>query len=100
MVGWNKIKSKIPPLLRNKYVITLLVFLLWVTVFDKISLIDWVNSRMEVRRMKAERQYYQQQLKSTIEAVQQLRYNDESLETFAREEYGFHKPNEDVFVVE
>ncbi len=100
MVNRPDIKSKIPPFLRNKYVITLLVFLLWITVFDKESLVSWFNSRVEIRRMKTEKQYYRRQLKSTMDAMQHLRSNNDSLEKFAREHYGFHKPDEDVFVVE
>ncbi len=100
MVTWHQIKSKIPGFLKNKYIITTLVFVLWITVFDKSNLIDWVNSRMEIRRMKAEKQYYQKQLKSTEQSLQQLRSNNDSLEKFAREHYGFHKLDEDVFVVE
>ena len=99
MVKWEQIKSKIPPLLRNKYVLTLLGFLLLITVFDENSLIDWVESGMKLRQMKQEKAYYEQQLKTTTNILQELRTNDDSLGKFARERYGFHNPDEDVFVV-
>ena len=99
MVKWAQIKSKIPPPLRNKYVLTVLGFLLLITVFDENSLIDWAESGMKLRRMKQEKAYYEQQLKTTTDILQELRFNNDSLEKFARERYGFHNNDEDVFVV-
>jgi cell division protein FtsB len=99
MVNWGQIKSKIPPFLRNKYVLTLLVFLLWITVFDENSLINWLQRGLELRRMKHEKAYYEQQLKTTTDILEELRYNNDSLEKFARERYGFHRADEEVFVV-
>jgi hypothetical protein len=99
MVIWKKIKSKIPPFLRNKYILTGLVFLLWIMVFDENSLVDWVEGGLELRRMKHEKAYYEQQLKTTTDILQELRFNNDSLEKFARERYGFHRSDEDVFVV-
>ena len=99
MVKWSQIKSKIPPPLRNKYVLTTLLFLLWVTVFDENSVVNCVESMLEFRRMKREKTHYEQQLKNTTNILQELRANDDSLETFARERYGFHEEDEDVFVV-
>jgi cell division protein FtsB len=39
-------------------------------------------------------------LKSVTESLQELQSNNDSLEKFAREHYGFHHSDEDVFVVE
>jgi hypothetical protein len=69
-------------------------------VFDKSNLIDWIESRMEFRRMRSEKTYYEKQLKITSDALQQLRSNNDSLEKFAREHYGFHNLNEEVYIVE
>ncbi|MDR3236775.1 MAG: septum formation inhibitor [Prevotellaceae bacterium] len=100
MVNRNNIKSKIPLLLRNRYVLTLLVFLLWITVFDRNNLVEWIKTRIAIRNVKQEKTYYEQQLKSVTESMQELQSNNDSLEKFAREHYGFHHSNEDVFVIE
>jgi cell division protein FtsB len=68
-------------------------------VFGENNLIDWMESKMELRRMKHEKAYYEQQLKTTTDILQELRSNNDSLEKFARERYGFHRNDEDVFVV-
>ena len=100
MVNRTQIKSKIPPWLQNKYVLTLLFFVVWITIFDKSSVIDWVQNRMQLSSIKAEQRKYQEQLNTTLRTIEQLKNSNDSLEKFAREKYGFHKDDEDVFVVE
>jgi cell division protein FtsB len=102
MVNWAQIKSKIPACLRSQraaYVLIILFFLMWVVLFDDNSVMDWAKSRLKISQMKHEKAYYEQQLKTTTEILQELRTNNDSLEKFARERYGFHNPDEDVFVV-
>ena len=99
MVNRAKIKSKIPPWLRNKYVLSLLFFVVWITIFDKNSVIDWVQNKMQLSSIKAEQRKYREQLNTTLKTIEQLKNNNDSLEKFAREKYGFHKDDEDVFVV-
>ena len=100
MVNRTQIKSKIPPWLQNKYVLTLLFFVVWITIFDKNSVIDWVQNKMQLSSIKAEQRKYREQLNTTLKTIEQLKNNNDSLEKFAREKYGFHKDDEDVFVVE
>ena len=100
MVSKIKIISKIPRFLRNKYVLTLLFFVVWITIFDKNSLLDWINAKIRLREITAEQQKYQQLLNATATTIEDLKNNNDSLEKFARERYGFHKDDEDVFIVE
>jgi len=100
MVSKIKIISRIPPFLRNKYVLTLLFFVVWITIFDKNSLLDWINAKIKLKEITAEQQKYQQLLNATATTIEDLKNNNDSLEKFARERYGFHKDDEDVFIVE
>jgi cell division protein FtsB len=100
MVKWANIKSKIPPFLRNKYVLTLLFFVVWITIFDKNSVIDWIQNKMQISSIKSEQQRYRGMLNTTLNTIEQLKNSNDSLEKFARERYGFHKDDEDVFIVE
>ena len=99
MVNWEHIRSKIPPPLRNRYILTILLFLVWITIFDENSVVNCVESKLEFRRMKHEKAYYEQQLKTTTDILQELSTNNDSLEKFARERYWFHNEDEEVFVV-
>ncbi|MCL2098568.1 MAG: septum formation initiator family protein [Bacteroidales bacterium] len=100
MINWTKIKSKIPRFLRNKYVLTLLLFGVWITIFDNNSIISWVQNRMRLAKIETEQQNYRQLLNATSTAIEDLTNNNDSLEKFARENFGFHKDDEEVFIVE
>ena len=86
--------------LRNKYLLTFLLFALWVIVFDKNNLISWIDQLKNSSQMEKERIFYQQEIKSTTEKLQELQSNNDSLEKFAREQYFFIRPGEEVFIVE
>jgi cell division protein FtsB len=96
----KKIKPKVFRILRNKFVLVSVGFLLWMTLFDQHDLIGWAKNWMEIKQMKQKKAYYEQELKTTTDALKELRSNNDSLEKFAREQYGFHNSDEDVFIVE
>ena len=98
MVNFSNIKSKIPPFLQNKYLLTILFFVVWITVFDKNSVIDWMQNKAKINKLKAERQMIQEELKAIKNTIEQLNSND-SLEKIAREVFDFHREDEDVFVM-
>ena len=99
MLNSAKILSKTPRFLRNKYVLTLLFFVIWITIFDKSNVIDWVSAKIRLGRITAEQQKYRQLLNATLTTIEDLKNNNDSLEKFAREKYGFHKEDEEVFIV-
>jgi len=85
---------------RNKYLLTFLLFALWVAIFDKNNLINWIEQMRNISQMEKEKTFYQKEIKSTIEKLQELQSNNDSLEKFAREQYFFIRPGEEVFIVE
>ncbi len=100
-MNWEKVKSSTwLRLLRNKYLLTFLLFALWVLVFDKNNIFSWLGQLREISQMKSEREFYQQEIKATTEKLQELQSNNDSLEKFAREQYYFIRPGEEVFIVE
>ena len=52
--------------------------------------------------MRQERQieYYNREIKSIDEKLQELSSNKDSLEKFAREQYYFHEEDEDLYIIE
>ena len=86
--------------LRNKYLLTFLLFALWVIVFDKNNLFNWIEQLKNISQMEAEKTFYRQEIKSTTEKLQELQSNNDSLEKFAREQYFLIRPGEEVFIVE
>lgn len=87
------------PLIRNKYIITLLVFLVWIVFFDKSNLIRQFEDRRVLFELKKEKRYYQEDIEATRRQLSELHGNSAMQEKFAREKYRMKKNNEDVWLV-
>jgi cell division protein DivIC len=85
--------------LRNKYVLTTLGFLVWMLLFDQNNLIDRKKSTSEFDLLNEEKAYYLQKIDEDKRRINELKTNTENLEKFAREQYLMKKDNEDIFVI-
>ena len=84
--------------IKNKYTLSTLVFLLWLTFFNEIDLIYIFQSRKEVAGLKAEVKRMKEDNVKAAQALHDLTTNTYSLEKFARENYYMKKENEEVYV--
>lgn len=91
--------KKLWPYLKNKYVLALAGFIIWITFFSQYSLVDQLNLSKNLNQLKQEKEYYIDQITLDSTRLQELTTNNENLEKFAREQFYMKKPNEDVFVV-
>ncbi|HHU34496.1 MAG TPA: septum formation initiator family protein [Bacteroidetes bacterium] len=96
---WSDLIEKIPPVFKNKYVITIILFLLWIIFFDANNLISRVKERMELNKLKAEKEYYLEKIESDSSRLMELRTDNENLEKFAREQYRMKNPDEDIYII-
>lgn len=94
-----KFIDKLPPFLRNKYFITLIVFLIWLTFFDANNLISRVKEIRQLNKLKAEKEYYMNRIQSDSEKIRELETDNDNLEKFAREQFRMKKPDEDIYVI-
>jgi len=85
--------------MRNKYLLTLVVFFLWMLLFDSNSWIDGVRQIRNIIKLKKEREYYIEKIEVDRNRLKELRTNNENLEKFAREQYLMKKPDEDIFII-
>ena len=86
-------------LLRNKYFVVTLAFMVWMVFFDKNDLFSQYQYRHQLSKLKQERDFYQKQTVKVHQDLDELTTNKEKLEKFAREKYLMKKDNEDVFVI-
>ena len=86
-------------LVRNKYLIALVVFLVWLFVFDRNSLIDRIKYTRALHEMESEKAYYLRRIEEDSQRLQELKTDRENLEKFAREQFFMKKENEDVYVI-
>ena len=92
-------KNKIPSFIRNKFVLTSLIFLIWILLFDSNNILDRMKDLRNLKQLEKDRVYYLEQIKTDSARLQELRTNDKNLEKFAREQYLMKKDNEDIFIV-
>jgi cell division protein DivIC len=91
--------KKLPRSLRNKYVVSTLIFSVWVGVFSDIDAWFMFKKHRELSRKKAELEKYEHQTAQALQALEELSSDSRNIEKFAREQYFMKRENEDVFVI-
>ena len=86
--------------LKNKYVITLVIFTVWILFFDKTNVKNWVSESGKNSRMEREKKYYEDEIIKVDNQLRLLRSNNESFQKFAREEFYLKRDNEEIFLIE
>jgi len=93
-------ETRVAKLLKNKFFITGMAFLIWVSFFDSNNLIEWSRVIFNIGKQESQKEYYKESIKQTEEKLQELSSNRDSLEKFAREQFMFKEDDEDIFIVE
>lgn len=94
-----KFLDKIPPWLKNRYVLIIIIFLVWMTFFDRNDFISQYTYRQELKKLEADRDYYLKEIEYNKKAAHELMSNPENLEKFAREKYLMKKDDEEIFLI-
>lgn len=90
----------ISKIIRNKYILTAAAFAVWMFFFDNRDVITThFKHRSELNRLEKSRNWYQEEIRTTREELEQLRSSADILEKYAREKYRMKKDNEDLFVI-
>ncbi len=95
-----KIFKNIPSWLKNKYSLTLLVFVVWLVFFDHNDLFMQMERTSELKQLEKGKDYYTEQIREMKKELLELDNDPASLEKVARERYLMKKDNEDVFIIE
>jgi cell division protein DivIC len=94
-----KFIEKIPPFLRNKYLLTIIIFIIWVVLLDSNNLISQHKEMKNLKKLRVEREYYVQRIEEDKRKLHELKTDDQNLEKFAREQYRMKKPDEDLYII-
>ncbi len=84
---------------KNKYLLTLVFFAVWITFFDRNDLLTQYDRKSELQKLEQSKAYYEAEITSTKKELTDLQGDRNVLEKQAREKYFLKKPNEDVFIV-
>ncbi|MDD2196712.1 MAG: septum formation inhibitor [Bacteroidales bacterium] len=91
--------KKVSPWLRNKYILTIAIFVLWMLLFDSSNWVDVYREHKRIKKLEQDREYYMEKIKNDRNRLEELQTNNENLEKFAREQYLMKKADEDIFIV-
>jgi cell division protein FtsB len=94
-----KILDKIPPAFRNRYFLTVIIFIIWLTLFDSNNLIARFKDLRELHKLRKDREYFTDRIETDRKKLHELKTDNENLEKFAREQYRMKKPDEDLYII-
>ncbi len=94
-----KYADRIPPVLRNKYILTVIIFLIWIIFLDSDNIISRINDIRNINRLKKDREYYLKRIETDRLKLDELKTDSKNLEKFAREQYHMKRPDEDLYIV-
>jgi cell division protein DivIC len=95
-----KLLKSLSHIAKNKYLLSLTVFAVWMIFFDSQDIITThFKLRKELNQLQESRSYYLGQIQETKKELEQLKSDAETLEKYAREKYRMKKDNEDLFII-
>ncbi|MBT3621443.1 septum formation initiator family protein [Flavobacteriales bacterium] len=91
--------EKLPKPLRNKYLILLVLFILWIVFLDDYNLINQNKMKNKVNDLKDQKEFYLTEITNDSTELSKLRNDTNEQEKFAREKFLMKKDNEDIFII-
>lgn len=85
--------------IKNKYILSGLLFLVWMLLFDDNRIISLIKFNKELKDVKSEKNYYLKEIENNNKLLELLKNNPKELEKYAREKYLMKKDNEDIFLI-
>ncbi|MCX6190278.1 MAG: septum formation initiator family protein [Bacteroidetes bacterium] len=96
----QKIIAAIWPILKNKYYVVMLAFVVWISFFDGNNVYEIYKFRVTYHQLQKERNFYLTETAKVNAEKQELFSNEKSLEKFARERYFMKRDDEDIYIFE
>ena len=77
----------------------MIIFIVWIALLDSNNLISRWKEMKNLKKLKAEKEYYVNRIEEDKRKLQELRTSDRNLEKFAREQYRMKRPDEDLYII-
>src|SRR3954469_4461920 len=87
-------------IVKNKYPLSFIVFVVWICFFDRNDLITQWDRKQELQKLEASTSFYEKEIANTKKDLIDLKNRPAILEKFAREKFYLKRPNEDIFLVD
>ena len=76
------------------------IFILLVGFVNQNNIVRWVRAGAEIKRQNKQIEQYNKEIEEMDSQIKGLSTNKDSLERYARENFGFAEPEDDVYIVE
>ncbi len=83
----------------NKYVLILILFIIWMIFFDANSYLIHHELDNDINALENNAEFYQKEIDHDKEFIKKMEDSNE-MEKFAREKYYLKKENEDIYIIE
>jgi cell division protein FtsB len=81
------------------YIVLITAFLILIGFVDKNDIFTQIRITRELNKLKAEEQYFKNEIAKNRESLQKLMTDPATLEKFARETYLMKRDNEEIFLI-
>jgi cell division protein FtsB len=95
-----KLLRHLTAILRNKYLLTLTGFVVWMLFFDKNDVFTQLERRKNLAEIEQSKTYYSKKIAESKKFTQDIQTNAAAIEKFAREKYLMKRDNEDLFLIQ
>ena len=96
----KKIKdSKFFKLFSNIYILTSLIFFIWIFFIDSNSILVNLKLKKEINKLIDRKEVLEKQIEIDKKIISNLK-NPDSLEKYAREKLYMKKDNEEIYIIE
>lgn len=86
--------------LRNKYLVATIAFLVWMLFFDRNDFFNQRERRQHLYQLQESKEYFTNEIIKERKFSEELKNNPAVIEKIAREKYLMKRDNEDLFLIQ
>ena len=94
-----QIKRTATYLLRHKLMTVLVLFLVWITFFDRNSLLLHVERERNIAALQDSISFYKREIERQKTSLRELESDPKQMEKFVREHYNLKQDDEDIYLI-
>lgn len=91
--------ERILSIIRNKYLVSGLIFGTWMLFFDRHDLTTQFSYYSQKEELEEEKKFYHSEIDKISKGLDDIKNNPQEMQRIAREKYQMKKENEDVFIL-
>ncbi len=90
---------KVPAILRNKYIVSGVLFVVWLLFVDRNNIFTQFALSSEENKLEGQKGFYKAEIGGARNDQYELLSSPQRQEKFAREQYRMKKDDEDLFII-